>query len=125
MALAGGAIMWLPKMQEAGACPMAYVRISLMEPEPGREPDLRSVLDRLVDFYSRQPGNVSGYRLESKDGTHRFGRIGVWATQEDADRAAQTEHDLALRSELTRLVRADSHLEYGFEGTANTTPTAG
>jgi hypothetical protein len=95
---------------------MSYVRISLMHPKAGQEEALNSLLDRLVEYYEQQPGYLTGYRLKNIDGSGRVGRLGVWEHANDAERAAQTDHDLALRSELNMLVAEDSHEEYSFEG---------
>lgn len=96
---------------------MPYVRISVVRPRRGKEEAVREVIDQLVAHYGRQPGCVGGYRLEHADGSSRFGRIGIWQTEDDAERAAQTEHDLALRAELNALVDEASHEEYSFDGT--------
>jgi len=95
---------------------MPYVRISLMRPKAGQENEVNSLLDRLVDYYERQPGYVTGYRLKNIDGSGRVGRMGVWERQEDAEHAAQTDHDLAMRSQLNIVIDEDSHEEYSFEG---------
>jgi hypothetical protein len=50
------------------------------------------------------------------DGSGRIGRIGIWEQEDDAERAAQSQHDLALRSELNIVIEEDSHEEYSFNG---------
>jgi hypothetical protein len=95
---------------------MPYIRISLMQPKMGQTEALNSLLDRLVSYYEQQPGYVTGFRLKNIDGSGRVGRLGVWVSEEDAERAANTDHDLALRSELNMVVDEDSHEEYSFEG---------
>lgn len=98
---------------------MVYVRVSHMIPRAGQESRVLEILTKLSDFYATQPGHVAGWRLEPHEGADpvRMGRVGVWATEEDAERAAQHDHALALRSELIRLVDEDSHLELTFRGT--------
>ena len=93
---------------------MPYVRISLMHPRPTEEARVHELMDRLVAYYAEQPGYISGYRLEPTDPEGYLGRIGVWATEQDAEHAAQTEFDLALRSQLNAAV--DEHREYSFTG---------
>lgn len=95
---------------------MPYVRISLMMPKRGQVDELNSILDKLVDYYEQQPGYITGYRLKDIDGSGRVGRVGVWEDEHAAERAAQTDHDLALRSELNMIVDDDEHEEYSFEG---------
>ncbi len=96
---------------------MPFVRISIVRAQRGQEQHARELIDSLVDYYARQPGHVAGYRLEHNDGSNRFGRIGIWEREEDAERAAVTERDLALRSELNRIVDEETHQEYSFDAT--------
>jgi hypothetical protein len=100
---------------------MPYVRISLMHPRQTEEARVHELLDRLVAYYAEQPGHISGYRLEPTDPDGYLGRIGVWETEQDAERAAQTEFDLALRSQLNAAV--DEHREYSFNGSEATKPS--
>ena len=97
---------------------MPYVRISLMRPKHGQEAEVDSLLDQLVDYYASQPGYLTGYRLTNIDGTGRVGRLGVWDSAHEAEAAAQSDHDLALRSQLNFILDEDSHEEYSFEGVA-------
>jgi quinol monooxygenase YgiN len=96
---------------------MAYVRVSIMQPKPGQEARARELIAQLVAYYEQQPGYVRGYRLDHLDSSGRLGRIGVWVSEQDANHAAQTPHDLALRSELNLVVAEGGHQEYSFEGT--------
>jgi heme-degrading monooxygenase HmoA len=96
---------------------MAYVRISFMRPQRGQEGRVHELLKELIGYYEQQPGYMSGYLLEHRDGSNRYGRIGIWASEEDAEHAAQREHDLALRAELNRAIIPESHEELSFEGT--------
>lgn len=98
---------------------MPYVRISLVQPLPGKEENVRQLLAELADYYRSQPGHLAGSSLEHLDGSARLGRIGIWSSEEDAERAAQTQHDLALRARLNSLVEEDTHQEYSFEGWRN------
>jgi len=95
---------------------MPYVRISLMRPKHGREDEVNELIDRLVAYYEQQPGYITGYRLRNIDGTDRVGRLGVWDRHEDAEHAATTDHDLALRSQLNLMIEDESHEEYSFDG---------
>ncbi len=95
---------------------MPYVRFSLMRPMHGQDVHARELIDSLVVYYQQQPGFMSGYRLEPADSAGFIGRMGVWATEADANAAAQQEHDLALRSRLNFIV--SDHHEYSFEGVA-------
>ncbi len=90
-----------------------------MRARAGEEARVRDLLDSLVTYYAQQPGFVSGYRLESTAADGTFGRIGIWEREEDAERAAQTDHDLALRSQLNMSVT--DHAEHAYQG-AETPP---
>lgn len=98
-----------------------FVRISYMHPKEGQEARLKDLLLKLSAYYREQSGYQGGYILypyehaQVKD--RRWGRVGVWDTEDAAEHAAQAEHSLALRSELARIVVEDSHSELTFEGT--------
>ncbi len=85
-----------------------------MRARSGEEPRVRDLLDQLVAYYAQQPGYIVGYRLEPTEPEGYIGRIGIWQREEDAQHAAQTEHDLALRSQLNMSVA--EHTEYSFHG---------
>ncbi|MEX2374124.1 MAG: hypothetical protein WD942_00875 [Dehalococcoidia bacterium] len=98
-----------------------FVRISYMHPKEGQEARLKDLLLKLSAYYREQSGYQGGYILnpyETAQGDdRRWGRVGLWETEEAAEHAAQAEHSMALRSELTRVVEEDSHYEFTFEGT--------
>lgn len=85
-----------------------------MRARAGAEAEVRRLIDALVSYYSQQPGYIAGYRLEPTDPDGTFGRIGIWERQEDAEHAAQTDHDLALRSQLNMSVL--DHEEHAYNG---------
>jgi hypothetical protein len=94
---------------------MPYVRVTLMRARAGGEDRVRDLTRQLVDFFSDQPGFITGYSLDPVEPDGYLGRVGVWETPEAADRAAQTPHDLSLRSELNMVL--EEHIEYSFTGT--------
>ena len=47
----------------------------------------------------------------------RHGRVGIWESEIAAQTAAQTEHSMALRAQLLRVIDEDTHLELSFQGT--------
>jgi len=97
-----------------------FVRVSHMVPKAGQEARVNEVLNKLSAFYRDQPGYQGGWVLQPYEGApanaRRFGRVGTWADVASAEHAAQLEHAMALRAELSRIVDEDSHLEYTFEG---------
>ena len=98
-----------------------FIRISYMHPKDGQEARLKELLQKLSTFYREQSGYQGGYILNPYDkapvGERRWGRVGLWDSEDAAEHAAQAEHSMALRSELTRVVEEDSHYEFTFEGT--------
>ena len=98
-----------------------FVRISYMHPKEGQQARLQELLQKLSAYYREQEGYEGGYILNPYAGAEtedrRWGRVGFWATADNAEHAAQTEHSMALRSELARIVEEDTHYEFTFEGT--------
>ena len=93
-----------------------YVRLSLMHPRPGRDERVSQITDDLLEFLATQPGYVRGYKLsgELHDPQGRVGRLTVWSSEADANRAATSQHDLAARSELLQLIEEGSHVERSY-----------
>jgi hypothetical protein len=94
-----------------------YVRIALMQPLPERARDVREMQEELLRFDKILQGFLGGYLLDTSDGTNRIGRLVLWETKEDADRAAQHPHTLKLRSDLLPLIRRGhlSRVDVGVE----------
>lgn len=91
-----------------------YVRLSLMNPKAGKEELVAGLMDSLLEFFSGQPGYARGYCLVDGDPQGRVGRITMWRSEEEADRAANTQHVLTVRSEIMQLVEDDSHVERSY-----------
>ena len=91
-----------------------YIRASLMMPKPGNEERVSQLMDDMLGFLASQPGYVRGYRILSGDPEGRLGRIAVYKSEHDADHAAQTDHVLAVRSELMQLIEENSHTEVSY-----------
>jgi len=98
-----------------------FIRISYMHPKEGQEARLKENLQQLSDHYRKQPGYQGGYilnpYLKASGEDRRWGRVGLWDNEDSAERAAQADHSMALRSELSRIVEEDTHYEFSFEGT--------
>ena len=98
-----------------------FVRISYMHPKDGQEARLQELLKKLSTYYREQAGYQGGYLLnpysDAEAQYRRWGRVGFWDSEDAAEHAAQAEHSMALRSELSRIVAEDSHFEFTFEGT--------
>lgn len=98
---------------------MPYVRIAQMISRPGHEAEVEQILKKLSQYYVQQRGYLSGYHLtpHADAGMTRHGRVGIWESEIAAQTAAQTEHSLALRAQLLRVIDEDTHLELSFQGT--------
>lgn len=95
---------------------MPYIRISLMRSKDASSTEAAGIVDNLIKYMASQPGYITGWRMTAQDGTGLLGRVTIWETETDADRAAQTDHVLALRSQLNPLVEEGSHEEHALEG---------
>ena len=100
-----------------------FVRISYMHPKEGQEDRLKGILRDLSAFYREQSGYQGGWVLnpyeKARAEDRRWGRVGIWESEDAAEHAAQTAHSMALCSELARIVVEDSHYELSFEGTTD------
>ena len=96
----------------------SFVRVTYVVPRDGQVDRVHESLKKISDYYAIQPGYVEGYLLLPLPGavSQAMGRIGVWESARAAEDAAQTEHAMALRSELLRLINEETHLEYTFIG---------
>ena len=92
---------------------MRYVRISLMKPLSGRQSEARRLNERLAALYASLEGCLESHALTAADGSADLGRVSLWESAEAADRAANHEDSLALRSRLHLLVKK-GHTERSF-----------
>jgi heme-degrading monooxygenase HmoA len=97
---------------------MSFVRVTYVVPREGQVKRVSEQLKKLSDYYATQPGYIEGYLLNPHPMANppAMGRFGVWESDKAAEDAAQSQHAMALRAELLRLVDEDSHLELTFEG---------
>lgn len=91
-----------------------YVRLSLMNPRPGKADLVSALMDNLLEYFATQTGYAHGYSLVSGDPQDRVGRVTLWDSEEAADAAANTQHVLSIRSELLSLIDANSHVERSY-----------
>jgi hypothetical protein len=76
---------------------MAYLRLTLLEPRPGAEAELREVLEDLDASLADAPGLILSFVLSQGP---RLGRASLWLAKDEANREATTPHVLSLRSRL-------------------------
>ncbi len=91
-----------------------YIRLSLMNPKPGEEKLVAGLMDNLLEFFAEQPGYVHGYALLGGDRQGRVGRITLWASEDKAELAANTQHVLTVRAEIMQRIEEDSHIERSY-----------
>jgi len=77
---------------------------------------VRQLLDDLVMYHESQPGYLTGYRVEHADSSEQVGRLAIWEHETDAARAAVTDRDMALRSQLNLFIAEGSHEEMALQG---------
>jgi hypothetical protein len=92
---------------------------------PSERDKVGGLLGDLTELLARQQGYIGGSLLESEGGDVRawpagfpaglLGRVTLWDSEADADRSAQAEPVVSVRSQLNSLVV--DHQEYAFYGT--------
>ena len=91
-----------------------YLRLSLMTPRPAMRERVIELHRELVDWLRGQDGFVHGYLLVDGDPQGRIGHLNLYRSEDDADRVAQTDHVLHVRSELLMLIEEESHVEHSY-----------
>lgn len=90
---------------------MAYVRISIMRPDPENRQQVEAILDDVLRYDMTLTGFLSGQRLTPLDDTGEIWRITYWESEDAANHAAQQQHVLSRRAELLRILPDDGHEE--------------
>jgi hypothetical protein len=88
-----------------------------MNPKAGNDELVSRIMDDMLRFYRTQDGFVRGYKLTSGDPQGRIGRLSVWNSEHECDVAAQSQHILAIRSELNQMIDEGSHIERSYSAT--------
>lgn len=79
---------------------MPYIRLSLAKPRPERMQEVRKHYEELVSYVAKMEGCLAAWVMVPHDDSGEIGRMSMWATQADANRAANDPHTMALHSEL-------------------------
>ena len=97
---------------------MAFVRLTLVTPKPGRADRVEMLLADLVQGHRASDRAITAYRLspDMHSASGRHGCVSIWETEEDANRMVSDEHDLALHAELKLAAEDSDHEEFSFEG---------
>lgn len=103
---------------------MPHVRLTLVKPKPGSGEDVQRLLRQLDEKLADSPGLLFSMVLcencrQGQPG--KVGRLAVWLSKEEANRAALDDRILAIRSRLRFLVQEtpesiESLLEVSSEG---------
>jgi hypothetical protein len=80
---------------------VAYLRLTLLQPRPGVEDELKHLLQELDASLAGAPGLLLSFVLSQRNGG--LGRVSLWLSKDDANREAASEHVLSLRSRLRYL----------------------
>ena len=91
-----------------------YVRLSLVNPKAGQDKRVSQLMDDLLQFYLSQPGFVRGYKLVREYPDPKIGRVTVWQSEQDADKAANQEHVLSARSELVEITEQEYQIDRSY-----------
>lgn len=92
---------------------MPYVRLSIARPRPGYERRLEEIMTELTKFAALQPGCVEAFVMRPSDSSGEIGRMAIYTSEADAEQAANTDHVMALRSEL-HIACEPGHIERAF-----------
>jgi quinol monooxygenase YgiN len=93
---------------------MAYVRLTLVQPRAGERDRVEEFLRRLSVLTATQDGCIESYLLHPQPESDEIGRIAIYEDAAAADRAANSDPIMALRSQMDLYVDARSHLERAF-----------
>ena len=83
---------------------MCFVRVSLLVPNALNVGEISRIQRELMAHFASLEGFVDGYYLEAADESGVVGRITIWESPKNADRAATDNHVMALRSSLLELL---------------------
>ena len=93
---------------------MAYVRLTLVRPRAGESERVEDFLRRLNGLTSAEDGCIDSYLLKPQVDNSEIGRIVIYKDSTTADRVANSDPVMALRSQMDLYVDAHSHVERAF-----------
>jgi len=93
---------------------MAYVRLTLVHPRAGESERVEDFLRRLSDLCATQDGHIDSYLLKPQGDSDELGRIAIYSDSAAADKAANSDSIMALRSQMDLYIETESHLERAF-----------
>lgn len=91
---------------------MPYIRLSTGKPRRNEAARVEKIMRELAERAKKNPDCIESYVMKSDDG--EYARIAIYRDAASADRAANDDSVMALRSELHIAVEP-GHLERAFE----------
>lgn len=92
---------------------MPYIRISIVTPRRGEEAATEEVMRKIVEVVARADGCIESYLLKPHDSSGEVARLSVYTDEASAEHTANSDHMLALRSEIN-ILSDGNHVERAF-----------
>jgi quinol monooxygenase YgiN len=92
---------------------MPYIRLSIARPRRGEEQRLMDIMRQLNDLAAQNPDCIEAFVLKPHDDSGEIARIAIYKDEVSAEHAANSDHVMALRSEL-HLASEPGHVERAF-----------
>ena len=92
---------------------MSYIRLSIVHPHRGEHERVERIMRELAEAAAAIEGCENSFMLKPHDDSGDIARLAIYGDEAIADRAATSQHILALRSELHLHIDAN-HTERGF-----------
>ena len=92
---------------------MSYIRLSIVHPHRTERDRVERIMRELVEAAAATVGCSASFLLKPHDESGDIARIAIYDDEAAADRVANSQHVLSLRSELHLHIDAN-HTERGF-----------
>ncbi len=79
---------------------MTYIRLSIVRPRRGEEKRVEELIRKLAEALAGTEGCLESYVLRPDDESGELARIAIYENEGVAEKAANSQHIMALRSEL-------------------------
>ena len=90
---------------------MPVARVSIMVVKPFNRKEMDRLQEALEEHLSKLRGFTMGFSFEAIGEKDTLGRVTVWATEDDANRAATENHTVALRAQM-HLLQEPGHTDH-------------
>lgn len=92
---------------------MTYIRLSIVHPRRGEGKRVEELMRKLAQAVAESEGCRESYVLRPGDESGELARIAIYDDEANAERAANNQHIMSLRSELHLFTEA-GHVERAF-----------